>query len=168
MDQEEKKLLDEVAQADAALGNDNPDLVDQAEGAPVDSGQELMQPSVPDYQDPQILGQASSNIQGVLSMAVQVMVPMFPSLEGVYTPETIKGVGDGVAPVAVKHGWLAGDFKYKEELIAIAVLYPVGQATYEAIEHDLRKVKEKPAEDPPSASGAASLVIPEGEGGDGQ
>lgn len=92
----------------------------------------------------------------MLSMAVQVLAPMFPSLRQVYTPDTISAVAGAAVPLANKHGWniggLLGD--YAEELAFAAVAIPLGMATYQAVLADLeraQKAKEPAKEEEPPA-----------------
>jgi len=88
----------------------------------------------------------AEEIAGALLMAASVAAPVFPSLGQIYDAPTCERVGSALAPVCKKHGWLTDGIggQYKEELLAIAVIAPLGIATYNGIKTDLERKKKKP------------------------
>lgn len=95
-------------------------------------------------------------VAGMLSLAVGLLVPMFPSLAKVYTEQTIQALAGVTVPLANKHGWningmLGG---YAEEIAFAAVALPLGLATYQVVLHDLQRKDETQPEPRP-------LTVPE-------
>ena len=76
---------------------------------------------------------------GAITMAVGVLGPMFPSVQGIYTPEVITAVSGSVAAVCDKHGWLQDGLmgRYGEEIACVAVVGPVALMTYKGIQADI-------------------------------
>jgi hypothetical protein len=95
------------------------------------------------------------NAEGVafgLSLALTVLAPIFPSLEGVY-PEAVRNqVAQSLAPVLTKYNVNLADIggNWKEEIGAAIVCVPIALATYKAIRHDLDAKEQKPEEKPVS------------------
>lgn len=87
----------------------------------------------------------AQEIAGALLMAANVVGPMFPSLQAIYTPDTCEKVGMALEPVCIKHGWLQDGIggKYKEELLALAVVGPLAFATYKGVQADIAASKPK-------------------------
>lgn len=89
--------------------------------------------------------QAESNaglgeeIAGLLRAFAIIAKPILPSLEEIYTEQTAAAVGEAVARVCVKHGWLAGGVMggWGEEIAAAVVVLPVAVATYQGIGKDI-------------------------------
>lgn len=139
----DEALENELAEADAGMvSQPEPEKKEGEEGQ---ANQLQLPASVPDYQNAAIIAQISAHIQNVLITVVNVASPLFPTLGQVYTDETVKAVGDSVAPVVIKRKWKPAGWieKYQEELAAAAVLIPVSVSTVNAIRFDLeRREKE--------------------------
>lgn len=106
-------------------------------------------------------------LTGLLSIAVGVLSPVFPTLKEVYTTESIDQAATVTAALCDKHGWLQGDglSKYGEEIAAAIVLGPMAFGTYAAINKDLDAMKAKKpqaknqaAEAPPAGAGAEIML----------
>lgn len=111
-------------------------------------------------------------IAGLLGMVVGLAGPVFPSLQMIYTPETIERVGLALAPVCDKHGWLQGGIggKYKEELMAIAIVGPLAWATYAGVSQDIANRKPQQLEktnDGPISPVAVDVASRDGDGNPG-
>ncbi len=103
--------------------------------------------------EPEPLNNAE-HVQAVISTAVTVLTPMFPSLQKVYTPEVTKALADATVPLANKYqvnvlGWMQ---RWAEEIAFATIAIPVGMSTYGAIMHDL-KAKEQNAPPPDDVGG---------------
>lgn len=87
----------------------------------------------------------AGEIAGIITVTVQTLGPMFPSLKEVYTKETTEAAAGAVAAVCNKHGWLSGGMfgEYGEEIACLAVCGPLALATYQGISADLAKHKAK-------------------------
>lgn len=87
----------------------------------------------------------AQEIAGGLLMVANLAAPMFPTLQAIYTQETCQQVGVALEPVCIKHGWLVDGIggKYKEELLALAVVLPLAFATYKGIQADIEASKKK-------------------------
>lgn len=87
----------------------------------------------------------AAEIQGILTIVVQTLGPMFPSLPEIYTEPTKTAVGGAVAAVCNKRGWLQGGMfgEYGEEIACLAVCGPLALATYKGVQGDLAKHKAK-------------------------
>lgn len=96
---------------------------------------------------------------GAITMAVGVLGPMFPSVQGIYTPEVITAVSGSVAAVCDKHGWLQDGLmgQYGEEIACVAVVGPVALMTYKGIQADI--AARQPAQ-PTNAPGELNLSAP--------
>lgn len=102
---------------------------------------------------------STAQVEGLLTMAVQLLAPMFPSLGQVYTPKTINALASVTVPLANKYGWDVGGLfgRYAEEVAFIAVALPLGMASYQAVLHDLQNRQhegETAGEQAPAAAGA--------------
>lgn len=106
-------------------------------------------------------------VAAALGMAVAMLAPMFPSLEMVYTTETIDAVDRVAVPLANKRGVNIGAImgKYIEEVAFAAVVLPLGFATYKAVLHDLEQGKPKgqPVPEKNVLAPQGEKVKPEGE-----
>lgn len=107
-------------------------------------------PEVPDL---------AGELGGAITMAVGMLGPMFPSVQGIYTPEVITAVSGSVAAVCEKHGWLQDGLmgRYGEEIACVAVVGPVAFATYKGIQADI--AARKPAQ-PVAAPGELEFKAP--------
>lgn len=130
-----EQLHAEIKEADEALGN-----VDQEEKLDQVNGEEpLDQVNQVDQEQAAPLASNAETIAGTLQAAIGILSPMFPSLQKVYTPETIQAVSQTVGAVADKRQWNVSKIMggYAEEIAAVAVVAPVAYATYQAVLHDL-------------------------------
>ena len=94
---------------------------------------------------------------GAITMAVGMLGPMFPSVQGIYTPEVITAVSGSVAAVCDKHGWLQDGLmgQYGEEIACVAVVGPVALMTYKGIQAD---IAARQSAQPVSAPGEMNLA----------
>lgn len=128
-----------------------------------------MSPSVPGEPLPseQPAINQPEQIAAVLTMAVGILSPMFPSVAMVYTPDTINAVAAVTVPLANKRGVNVGAVlgKWTEEVAFAAVVLPLGFATYKAVLHDLEQGKPKgqPAPEKNMLAPQGEKVKPEGE-----
>ena len=83
-------------------------------------------------------------MEGVLTLMVGFVSPMFPTLQRVYTPNNIKALATTAIPVMQKHGWsLSGAMsKWGAELALAAVAIPLGIQTYQAVNADMAAMKK--------------------------
>lgn len=90
-------------------------------------------------------------IAGMLLMVTGILGPILPTVAKIYSKETCEAIGQAVAPVCKKHGWLQEGIggKWGEEIMALVVVGPIGWATIEAAKADIAartKAPEKPAQ----------------------
>lgn len=96
---------------------------------------------VPEEQGPTL----QEEIAAAMGMAVAMLGPMFPSLRTIYTPETMGAASGAIAAVCDKHGWLDGGFmgQYGPEIACLAIVGPLGFATYQGVRGDLAEMAKK-------------------------
>lgn len=105
----------------------------------------------------------SQELTGMLSMLSKLAAPIFPSLGAIYTDEVCATLGQAIAPVCEKHGWLAGGIggEYAEEMMCLVVVGPIAYATYAGVRGDLeeraRAARAKQAAQGRSQLGAAGV-----------
>lgn len=132
----------------------------QGEAAAVD---ELIAPQVvepqQDAQPPQAANEAAE-IVGLLTIASGLFAPVFPSLQKIYTQETMQQIAAAAVPVMNKHGWSTGDVlgKYAEELALAAVALPVALATLQGVKADIAARANERPQDTPQAITAPELT----------
>lgn len=147
MSEELKALENEAAQVDALIAPTEPAVQVQAQ-----QEQQAQAAVVSEH----------AEIVGLLTLAAALASPMFPSIEKIYTPETIDSIATAAVPVLVKRGWSVGSAlgKYGEELALLSVVLPVGFATYKGVMGDIaeaEKAKEKDA-----AGDEPAKAVPDG------
>lgn len=78
-------------------------------------------------------------LSGLVKMAVSMLSPAFPSLEKIYTDETIRTATSAIAAVCNKHGWLQDGLmgEYSEEITAAVIILPLAYATYQGVSADM-------------------------------
>jgi hypothetical protein len=83
--------------------------------------------------------QNASAVAGVLSLAIPLIAPLYPSLEGIYTPEVCERVAASLGPLLAKYGVNMEDMggKYREEIAAAFICGPIAVATYKGIKADV-------------------------------
>jgi hypothetical protein len=104
--------------------------------AHANSGEGIMQAQ----QEELALDQTQQNAQQihmVLSIAVPMLSPMFPSLADIYTDHQNQIVGAALAPVLTKYGISLGGMSDKPEIAALIVLGPLAFATYKGVKSDI-------------------------------
>lgn len=81
----------------------------------------------------------AKEIAGLVTVAVGILKPMFPSLGTTYTPEVTEAAAQAVAGVCNKHGWLSGGMmgKWGEEIACLAIVGPLAWQTAQGIRADL-------------------------------
>ena len=147
-------LVEDVTAASAASAEQNADLAALqlaagAEPVPVD-------PNAPPEPLPVDL---AGEISSVLLMVTQILRPALPSVADLYTAETAGAVGQAVAGVCLKHGWLQNGMmgQWGEEIACAAVVLPLGFATVKAAQSDLVELKRKAAERDKPAGAPAQI-----------
>lgn len=125
---------------DAPLSGEFAALAHIADGldgqAHASSGEGIMQAQ----QEEMALDQTQQNAQQihmVLSLAVPILSPMFPSLAEIYTDHQNQIVGAALAPVLTKYGITLGGMTDKPEIAALIVLAPLALATYKGVKSDI-------------------------------
>lgn len=93
-----------------------------------------------------------AELSGMLLMLSKVLSPAFPSIATIYTEESCRMVGEAVAGVCEKYGWLQGGVggEYGPELMCLVVVGPIAFATYGAVQGDIAARRpQKGAQDDP-------------------
>ena len=87
----------------------------------------------------------AAEIAALLQIMAGLAAPLFPSLAKIYTAETCNAIGQAAAPVMTKHGWSTGTIlgKYAEELALLAVVAPIGFATWQGVQADIAAASKK-------------------------
>jgi len=101
-------------------------------------------------------------IAAAMGMAVAMLGPIFPSLKGIYTPEAMGAASGAIAAVCQKHGWLGGGLmgKYGEEIACVAIVGPLGFATYQGVRADLADMAKKRPVDAVAKQDGIDLAAP--------
>ena len=89
-----------------------------------------------------------AELSALISIVSGLFAPVFPSLAKIYTPDTVQSLAQAAVPVMRKHGWSTSALlgRYAEELALLAVVAPVGMATWQGIKADVAAAeKEKQA-----------------------
>lgn len=133
-------LKSEAAQIDAEA-HDTPASIVSAPGV-------TEQPAAPvDYAD---------EAHSLLTFAVSMLGPLYPSLNRIYTPETVDKLAAKAGPVMEKYGLTAGGLfeKWKKEIDLAVIAVPLAIATYKGIRADLAAMKERAQQDeqPPAGT----------------
>lgn len=127
-----------VADLDSIAAEDRADAPPTPAGAEAAPGAEAV-PAGPTL---------AQEIEGLVSLAVKVLSPAFPSLPSIYTDEITGAAAGAVAAVCQKHGWLSGGLagQYGEELAALVIVGPLAVQTYTACKADAeaRRAKAPP------------------------
>lgn len=89
-----------------------------------------------------VMGLAEQNSRGVsmiMALAVPILGKLYPSLEGVYTPEACGQVAASLGPVLAKYGVNLEEWggKYQEEIAALFVCGPIAWATVQGVKADI-------------------------------
>lgn len=94
-----------------------------------------------------------AEIAGLITIMAGLFAPVFPSLQKIYTKETVDSIAAAAVPVMAKHGWTTGALlgRYAEELALAAVAFPVGVATWQGIRADAAAAKAKDKAEPAKA-----------------
>lgn len=76
---------------------------------------------------------------GLINFAAALFIPLFPSLEPIYTEPTRENLANVSAPLMEKYGWSMGSFfeKWGAEINFAMLAIPLSIATYRAIEADI-------------------------------
>lgn len=109
-------------------------------------------------QEAAIVPDLAQEIEGLVQAAVGMLAPLFPSLQGIYTPEATKAAAAATAAVCSKHGWMQGGMmgRWGEEITCAIIVGPLAFATYHGVKADI--AARQPAE--PSRSGELNLSAP--------
>lgn len=121
-------------------------------------------PGAPPAEAAQVQPTLAEEIAGLVTLAVKVLAPVFPSLPGIYTEEMTGAAAGAVGAVCEKHGWFAGGIagKYGEELAAALVVGPLAVQTYAAMKADIEKRR---AIEKKNGQGVAALDQPDADAG---
>lgn len=81
----------------------------------------------------------AQEIEGLVTLAVKVLSPAFPSLPGIYTPDVTGAAAGAVAALCEKHGWLSGGLagQYGEELAVAVIVGPLAVQTWASCKSDM-------------------------------
>jgi hypothetical protein len=103
----------------------------------------------------------AGELAGLVQAAVGMLAPMFPSLPGIYTPESTQAAAGAVAAVCQKHGWMQNGLmgRYGEEIACVAVVGPLAFATYKGMQQDLA-ARKPPAQVAQARSGELDFSAP--------
>lgn len=101
-------------------------------------------------------------IAGAMGMVVSILGPIFPSLKTIYTPEAMGAASGAIAGVCDKHGWLGGGLmgRYGEEIACLAIVGPLGFATWQGVRADLAEMAKKRPVDAVEKKDGADLTAP--------
>jgi len=125
---------------DAPLTGEFMALAMQADGLDGEAHASSAEGIIAAQEEETALDQTQQNAQQVhliLSMAVPMLSPMFPSLEGIYTDHQNQIVAAALAPVMTKYGINLGGMTDKPEIAALIVLGPLAFATYQGVKGDI-------------------------------
>jgi hypothetical protein len=138
----DRSLADQAAQIDGAAQPTEPGAA-AAPAGPVDFTEEAEQ---------------------LVTFACSALVPLYPSLGRVYTPDVQKALGGALGPLLAKYDLsLAGIFaKWAPELSFAMVAFPLMVPTIEAIKADRAARKADQAAPKPPAAAAAPGAAPAG------
>lgn len=81
----------------------------------------------------------ADELAGLVTVAVGILGPVFPSLPRIYTQEVTRAAATATAAVCEKHGWLSAGVmgKWGEEIAAGAILLPLAYQTAQGVRADL-------------------------------
>lgn len=96
----------------------------------------------------------AAELASILQAITSLFVPVFPSLAGIYTPETCGALATATIPVMYKHGWTVPGIlaNWAEEIALATVAVPLGLATWHSVKADIAKAEKKPETAPVPAS----------------
>jgi len=119
--------------------------VDAVNAPPADPPPEAEQPPAP--------ANEQAEVAGLIAILAGLFAPVFPSLQKIYTPDTVNQIAAAAVPVMAKRGWTTGALlgKYAEELALAAVAVPVALATWQGIKADVAAAKAKDKAEPAKA-----------------
>ena len=102
---------------------------------------------------PVVPGNEQAEVAWLITILAGLFAPVFPSLQKIYTPDTINSIAAAAVPVMAKRGWTTGALlgKYAEELALAAVAVPVALATWQGIKADVAAAKAKDKAEPAKA-----------------
>lgn len=102
-----------------------------------------------------------------IAAIVAALAPAMPTVAALYPPETREAVGQSIAEVCRKHGWLSGGLfgDYGAEIACAATVLPLAFATVAAYRHD-RAAWERARNGQPAASDAPSARSEPSGGGE--
>lgn len=103
----------------------------------------------------------AGEIAGLVTAAVGMLGPVFPSLKDIYTPEATQAAAGAVAAVCQKHGWMQNGMlgEHGEEIACLFIVGPLAFATYKGVQVDI--AARKPAQ-PEREPGALDFSAPRG------
>lgn len=105
--------------------------------------------------------------KGLIDFAVTLFVPLFPSLESVYTEPARVNLANVSAPLMEKYGWSMGSIfeKWGAEINFAMIAVPLAIQTNKAITADMAarraEADKKPEQQQGAAMGHPSMAAPE-------
>lgn len=104
--------------------------------------------------------------KGLIDFAVTLFVPLFPSLDAVYTEQARGNLANVSAPLMEKYGWSMGSIfeKWGAEINFAMIAVPLAIQTNKAIRADMaerREQADKKQEQQGAAMGHPSMAAPE-------
>lgn len=117
----------------------------EGEAAKIDQQIAPVAPKTEPEQPAQPAPTEAASIAALVQIMAGLFAPVFPSLQKIYTDTACQQIGDAAAPVMAKHGWTTGELlgKYAEELALLAVVAPLGLATWQGIQTDIAAATKK-------------------------
>ncbi len=102
----------------------------------------------------------NKEIAGALLMVSRMVAPALPSVGALYTEEVCNTLGNSIAPVCEKYGWLQDGIggTYGPEILCLCIVGPIAWATVEAAKTDIAARKPaKPESDGISFDASAQV-----------
>lgn len=93
----------------------------------------------------------AGDVEGLLTMGVEMLSPLYPKLRAVWTPEACKGVATATAPVLIKHNWIPDFGKWAAEVMLCLTVAPLLRPTMDAIKLQAEPAKPAAAAKPGAA-----------------
>ncbi len=108
----------------------------------------------------------NKEIAGALLMVSRMVAPALPSVGALYTEEVCNTIGNSIAPVCEKYGWLQDGVggKYGPEILCLCIVGPIAWATVEAAKADIAARKPAKPESPGISFDAGGMVPAEAPG----
>lgn len=95
-----------------------------------------------------------SEARAMIDLSVNMLVPFYPCLERVWTPEKIERLATVTAPLMEQYGFTLGDFfgKYGNWIAFASVSVPLGMETYRAVKAENEQIEKAKAAKAPETT----------------